>query len=276
MVSPQLTDFLTSLNHSEFISDLASVCQASLSSHPQVEYVDEEVGRVANILYESVLVSQQQDGIGSQVLRRVVNKFRTSVDTQSLQMQILDALLLKARTDYGVKTADVPVIVQLRRDRPILRPDSLLLGNAASRLLQLLTDEQQRPSALEGDTEAILGRLLLHLFFMERVESLEQALFLAKSAPRLTYLDGLVFIEANFKDELCRYALSEAGVLWWSHWLRHSPSISAWLWASTKLPNWRMTSNARSWLCPVASRTSTRRLLAASISWSFMPTTVWW
>ena len=58
MVSPQLTDFLTSLNHSEFISDLASVCQASLSSHPQVEYVDEEVGRVANILYESVLVSQ--------------------------------------------------------------------------------------------------------------------------------------------------------------------------------------------------------------------------
>lgn len=36
---------------------------------------------------------------------------------------------------------------------------------------------------------------------MERVESLEQALFLAKSAPRLTYLDGLVFIEANFKDE---------------------------------------------------------------------------
>ena len=220
MVSPQLTDFLTSLNHSEFISDLASVCQASLSSHPQVEYVDEEVGRVANILYESVLVSQQQDGIGSQVLRRVVNKFRTSVDTQSLQMQILDVLLLKARTDYGVKTADVPVIVQLRRDRPILRPDSLLLGNAASRLRQLLTDEQQRPSALEGDTEAILGRLLLHLFFMERVESLEQALFLAKSAPRLTYLDGLVFIEANFKDELCRYALSEAGVLWWLHWLR--------------------------------------------------------
>jgi hypothetical protein len=162
--------------------------------------------------------NNSQERFESEFLRRVVKKFRTEVEVQSLELMILELILLYALNEYQIDSAKVPAIIKLQRDKPLIRPDSMLRINAAAKLIGILEREQFRPTVQEK-TALIVGRLLLHLFFKEQVEKLEVALTLIQCAPRLEYLDGIICLELNESDLYCRYVLSEPGAIWWLHWL---------------------------------------------------------
>jgi len=211
--------YLTQLGKESYVDTLCLMCEGHLSQHPMADRIEEEVHYVVKCLLNLASLNGSSDRFDVTYLRRVISKFRTDPEVQALELQILDAILLLAQNEFGITSAKVPSIIKLRRDRPILRPDSMLLANAAARLRQVLLREQMHPTALTK-SEAVLGRLLLHLFFLERVETIEQALYLAKFAPKLEYLDGIVCLDAHYRGDRCRYVLSESGAVWWLQWLR--------------------------------------------------------
>lgn len=197
---------------------LADHCAMHLSQHPLVSDVKNEVHHVIKCMVSLHQFNKAQDRFESEYLRRVINKFRTEVEVQSLELMILELILLHALNEHQIDSAKVPAIIKLHRDKPLIRPDSMVRINAAAKLIGILEREQCRPSVQEKPA-GIVGRLLLHLFFKEQVEKLEYALRLIQSAPRLKYLDGIVCIDLDEPDLYCRCVLSEPGAIWWLHWL---------------------------------------------------------
>ncbi|MGE6105634.1 hypothetical protein ACLHZT_18785 [Aeromonas veronii] len=163
--------------------------------------------------------NQSTNHFESAYLKRVVSKFKTDPDFQALELQILDALLIEGAKQHGFTSNKVPAIVRIRRDKPLIRPDSLLMANSAAKLRELLEREAVRPTAVTS-VAGYKGRLLLYLFFLERVESIEQAMFMLDTRPPMHYADGAAFIAFQYKKLTCRYVLSEVGVLLWMQWLQ--------------------------------------------------------
>lgn len=197
---------------------LADHCAMHLSQHPLASDVKNEVHHVIKCMVSLHQFNKAQGRFESEYLRRVINKFRTEVEVQSLELMILELILLDALNEHQIDSAKVPAIIKLHRDKPLIRPDSMVRINAAAKLIGILEREQCRPSVQEKPA-GIVGRLLLHLFFKEQVEKLEYALRLIQSAPRLEYLDGIVCIELDEPDLHFRCVLSEPGAIWWLHWL---------------------------------------------------------
>ncbi|WP_024873427.1 hypothetical protein [Tolumonas lignilytica] len=204
---------------------LAEHCAQHLDQHFPASDVKNEVQHVIKCMTSLRLFNNSQERFESEFLRRVVKKFRTEIEVQSIELMILELILLYALNEYQIDSAKVPAIIKLQRDKPFIRPDSMLQINAAAKLIGILEREQYRPTVQENPT-AIIGRLLLHLFFKEQVERLEYALRIIQCAPRLEYLDGIVCIELNEPDLDCRYVLSEPGAIWWLHWLSIKDTIS--------------------------------------------------
>lgn len=206
------------LLRTEFIETMVNHCEEQLRQHPLVKFVREEVIYVVKCMAHLHELNKTSDRFESEYLRRVIHKFRTDVDIQSLELMILEIILLHALNKYQIGSAKIPAIIKLHRDKPLIRPDAMVRINAAAKLLAILDREQYRPTVLQRPEE-IVGRLILHLFFKEHVESLPLALQLIHAAPRLEYINGVVCIELNEPDIQCRYVLSEPGAIWWLHWL---------------------------------------------------------
>lgn len=203
---------------SEYKELLAEHCLEQLSKHPRVADVKIEYEKVVKSMTDLATFNKSRERFEQDYLRRVIGKFSTDVEIQSLDLLILELILLYALNEHQIESAKVPAIIKLHRDKPFIRPDALVRINAAAKLLEILEREQFRPTTSDNPA-VIVGRLVLHLFFIENVVSLQQALQMIQLAPKLKYIDGLVCIELNEADIECRYVLSEPGAIWWLHWL---------------------------------------------------------
>ena len=222
MASHTIVDFLTDLYESEQRDELCFLIEQQLDKSPLAERVTEEFSYVLKSLFKTIQFNQSTTHFEPGFLKRVVAKFRTDPEVQTLELQILDAILVHGQKMCGFTSAKVPAIIRLRRDKPILRPDTLLLGNAAAKLCDILQREVNRPSSLPSN-DHLRGRLLLYLFFLARVETLEQAIHVLAAAPPLFYAEGLVYLEFEYKGQLCRYVLPDPAALLWMQWLRAQP-----------------------------------------------------
>ena len=222
MASHTIVDFLTDLYESEQRDELCFLIAQQLDKSPLAERVTEEFSYVLKSLFKTIQFNQSTTHFEPGFLKRVVAKFRTDPEVQTLELQILDAILVHGQKMCGFTSAKVPAIIRIRRDKPILRPDTLLLGNAAAKLCDILQREVNRPSSLPSN-DHLRGRLLLYLFFLARVETLEQAIHVLAAAPPLLYAEGLVYLEFEYKGQLCRYVLPDPAALLWMQWLRAQP-----------------------------------------------------
>ena len=222
MASHTIVDFLTDLYESEQRDELCFLIAQQLDKSPLAERVTEEFSYVLKSLFKTIQFNQSTTHFEPGFLKRVVAKFRTDPEVQTLELQILDAILVHGQKMCGFTSAKVPAIIRIRRDKPILRPDTLLLGNAAAKLCDILQREVNRPSSLPSN-DHLRGRLLLYLFFLARVETLEQAIHVLAAAPPLFYAEGLVYLEFEYKGQLCRYVLPDPAALLWMQWLRAQP-----------------------------------------------------
>lgn len=57
--------------------------------------------------------NKAQGRFESEYLRRVINKFRTEVEVQSLELMILELILLDALNEHQIDSAKVPAIIKL-------------------------------------------------------------------------------------------------------------------------------------------------------------------
>ena len=226
MAGITVVDYLSRLTVADYSDPLCYLIEQQLSAHPLVDEVAAEFKYVLKCMNRLSSFNRSAHHFDSDFIRRVVAKFRTDPEVQAMELQILDALLVQGQKEFGLTSAKVPAILKIRRDKPLIRPDSLLMANAASRLRHLLLSEHDRPSA-SASSDHLRGRLLLYLYFMERVETIEQAMFMLNLAPRPYYADGVVYLEFHYKSVLCRYVLSEPGALLWMQWLERQRSISA-------------------------------------------------
>ena len=188
MAGITVVDYLSRLTVAEYSDPLCYLIEQQLSAHPLVDEVAAEFKYVLKCMNRLSSFNRSTRHFDSDFIRRVVAKFRTDPEVQAMELQILDVLLVQGQKEFGLTSAKVPAILKIRRDKPLIRPDSLLMANAASRLRHLLLSEHDRPSA-SASSDHLRGRLLLYLYFMERVETIEQAMFMLNLAPRPYYAD---------------------------------------------------------------------------------------
>lgn len=229
MGSVAIEDYLNLLTKPEHYEKFCQLLHAQLSQPSLSEHVSYEFFYVLKCALKQISFNQSSTHFESAYLKRVVSKFKTDPEFQALELQIFDAILIEGQKRYGLTSAKVPAIVRIRRDKPLIRPDSILMANSAAKLRDLLQQEAERPTTL-ASVDQLRGRLLLHLFLLERVESIDQAMLMLTTMPPVYYADGVVYLEFQYKKVWCRYVLSEAGGLLWMQWLRvqglHSSSVS--------------------------------------------------
>ncbi len=197
---------------------LADYCITQIGQQESKQHVRSEFEYVVKCMTNLANHNQDPDRFETAYLQRVISKFRSDVEVQTLELKLLEVILLHALNEHQIESVKVPAIIELNRDKPFIRPDAMVRINAAAKLLEILKREQFNPTKLE-DHAAIVGRLVLHLYFIEHVETLQLALRLIYSAKPLQYIDGVVCLELDEPDAQCRYVLSEPGAIWWLHWL---------------------------------------------------------
>ncbi|HHQ4588657.1 TPA: hypothetical protein ACSP19_002046 [Aeromonas veronii] len=223
MAGVTVSDYLNLLREPEHYEELCQSICTQLSKSDVSEYVTDEFFYVLKCAFKQEHFNQSTTHFESSYLKRVVSKFKTDPNVQELELQIFDAILIDGKIKHGLTSAKVPAIVKIRRDKPLIRPDSILMANGASKLRELLLKEIAKPTPLT-QTDQLRGRLLLHLYLIERVESIEQCMFMLTTMPPVHYIDGVIFVEFKYKKEWCRYVLSEVGSLFWMQWLQKQDS----------------------------------------------------
>lgn len=165
MDSVTITDYLNALTLPEHQENFCQLIKEQLSHSPLSDHVTDEFSYVVKSAIRQSSFNQSTNHFESAYLKRVVSKFKTDPDFQALELQILDALLIEGAKQHGFTSNKVPAIVRIRRDKPLIRPDSLLMANSAAKLRELLEREAVRPTAVTS-VAGYKGRLLLYLFFL--------------------------------------------------------------------------------------------------------------
>ena len=106
---------------SEYKELLAEHCLEQLSKHPRVVDVKIEYEKVVKSMTDLATFNKSRERFEQDYLRRVIGKFSTDVEIQSLDLLILELILLYALNEHQIESAKVPAIIKLHRDKPFIR-----------------------------------------------------------------------------------------------------------------------------------------------------------
>nr|WP_086938231.1 tyrosine-type recombinase/integrase [Thaumasiovibrio occultus] len=156
---------------------------------------------------DSGLVSQAS-------LRRVISYFSTNKDLRQIQYDILELVLRTAKAEAGIDSPELPKLITLKKDLPVLTPTDFVYSAGASYLFPSL--ESEVPSGAD-EPLLVIGRLALWLVLKEGVvvqKTVEQMLSPAKQG--WYQIDDCLY----FQDDQTMVMVSAQTRLWlYQYWL---------------------------------------------------------
>ena len=148
-----------------------------------------------------------------QELEKVIADLKQDIVSKQLQLKLLQAILDYAKSHFGIDSRNMPNIVLLRRDKPILTPVHLTKLPIIERLNTLLYSELTKPNR-KLDQKEKQGRLVFILYWTVNIESFDDLRLIVQYPNDIFYAGGLCFWECqNIRVESRRYVLSDVAVM---------------------------------------------------------------
>jgi site-specific recombinase XerD len=188
----QVRTFIIQLKQKGINHPCFKQCADNISGelHPEKAYL-----KVVTYLY-AIPASQTKLGINYPLLKKLTGDFaRNGREQYDVLRDILEVILLYAKSYYGINSNKVPVLLEVKQDKPYLVLNEILYANFANRIFQLLEFEQSKPSVDLTQLER-LGRLTLFLYFKTCVKSL-QVMSQLLYKDHFYFVGNLVYLQAD-------------------------------------------------------------------------------
>jgi integrase len=151
-------------------------------------------------------------------LENVLAALKPKVLSKQAQLLILQSILNYAKKFLGIDSPNIPSIITLKRDKPMLTPVDLTKLPIVNLINTQLSRELITPHR-DLDEKAKLGRLLLVLYYTVNVEKTEHLQLMVEYPQDIFYVGGICYWQCqNTKINSPRYVLSDMAVMVLKQW----------------------------------------------------------
>lgn len=161
-------------------------------------------------------------------LENVLAALKPEVLSKQAQLLILQSILNYAKKFLDIDSPNIPSIITLKRDKPMLTPVDLTKLPIVELINTQLSRELIAPHR-DLDDKAKLGRLLLVLYYTVNIEKTEHLQLMVEYPQDIFYVRGICYWQCqNIKINSPRYVLSDMAVMALQQWhnVHHSASFS--------------------------------------------------
>jgi integrase len=151
-------------------------------------------------------------------LRALIAQLKPAVLNKQEQLLILQSLLNYAKKHHGIDSPNIPSIVTLKRDKPILSPVELVKLPIVEMLYTLLEKELFSPNR-SLSLDAKLGRTAILVYITVNVSKTEDLLSILESPQEIFYVGGICYWQSQKnKTASTRFILSDVAVMALQQW----------------------------------------------------------
>ncbi|MFB2683628.1 tyrosine-type recombinase/integrase [Shewanella mangrovisoli] len=164
----------------------------------------------------------------SEELGNVLAALKPEVLSKQAQLIILQSILNYAKKFLDIDSPNIPSIITLKRDKPMLTPVDLTKLPIVELINTQLSRELIAPHR-DLDQKAKLGRLLLILYYTVNIEKTEHLQLMVKYPQDIFYVGGICYWQCrNIRINSPRYVLSDMAVMALQQWhnVHHGASFA--------------------------------------------------
>ncbi|MGL4473501.1 MAG: tyrosine-type recombinase/integrase, partial [Shewanella sp.] len=151
-------------------------------------------------------------------LEALIAQLAPAVLGKQQQLLMLKSILNYAKKHYNIDSPNIPVIVELKRDKPILTPVDLLKLPIVELLTTIVDSELTSPKK-NLPLDAKLGRCALLIFLTVALTNTKELLLILNSPRDVFYVGGICYWQSKQeKGESTRFILSDVAVMALQQW----------------------------------------------------------
>ncbi|MEM5505593.1 tyrosine-type recombinase/integrase [Shewanella frigidimarina] len=188
------------------------------------EEIQEETEKAFFLSYKNLLGHLKKRLILSEVniipeeLESLIAQLKPAVLSKQAQLLMLQSLLNYAKKHHGIDSPNIPSIVTLRRDKPILTPVDLVKLPIVDMLYTLLDNELITPNRTLS-LHAKLGRSALLVYVTTSLNKTRDLLSILESPKDIFYVGGICYWQSQKnKATSTRFVLSDVAVMALQQW----------------------------------------------------------
>lgn len=129
-------------------------------------------------------------------LESLISHLKPDVIGKQTQLLILQALLNYAKKQFNFDSPNIPVIVTLKRDKPILSPVELIKLPIVEQLNTIIDSELNVPSRMLT-VDAKLGRTALLVYWTVGLSKTEELISILEFPQNIFYVGGLCYWQSE-------------------------------------------------------------------------------
>ncbi|MCC4831788.1 tyrosine-type recombinase/integrase [Shewanella sp. 10N.7] len=146
-------------------------------------------------------------------LDELIAQLKPAVLGKQTQLLILQSILNYAKKHHGIDSPNIPSIVTLKRDKPILSPVDLVKLPIVDMLYTLLDKELISPNRELSNNEK-LGRAALLVYLTVNVSKTQELLSILEHPQDVFYVGGICYWQKQMSaTDPTRYVLSDVAVM---------------------------------------------------------------
>ena len=159
-------------------------------------------------------------------LEALIAQLKPAVLSKQTQLLILQSILNYAKKYHGIDSPNIPSIVTLKRDKPILSPVELVKLPIVDMLYSLVDKELISPNRALSNNEK-LGRAALLVYLTVNVSKTQELLSILEHPQNVFYVGGICYWQKEqTTTEPTRYILSDVAVMALQQWANVKQSTS--------------------------------------------------
>ncbi|QYK06998.1 tyrosine-type recombinase/integrase [Shewanella zhangzhouensis] len=151
-------------------------------------------------------------------LKNVISGLKAEVSNRQRQLTILQSLLNYAKLHFDIDSPNVPAIVTLKREKPLLSPVDLTKLIFVEKINSILQAELISP-ARTHDRQVKIGRLFLILYWTVNIEKTEHLCLMLAYPKDIFYVGGICYWQCQTpRVNSPRYVLNDMAVMALQQW----------------------------------------------------------
>lgn len=169
---------------------------------------------------------QSETKILPEELEALIAQLKPAVLSKQTQLLILQSILNYAKKHHGIDSPNIPSIVTLKRDKPIISPVELVKLPIVDMLYSQLDKELISPNRTLSNNEK-LGRAALLVYLTVNVSKTQELLSILEHPQDVFYVGGICYWQKQqTTTDQSRYILSDVAVMALQQWANVKQSTS--------------------------------------------------
>ncbi|WP_445780157.1 tyrosine-type recombinase/integrase [Shewanella sp.] len=159
-------------------------------------------------------------------LEALIAQLKPAVLSKQTQLLILQSILNYAKKHHGIDSPNIPSIITLKRDKPIISPVELVQLPIVDMLFSLLDKELMTPNRALSNNQK-LGRSALLVYLTVNVSDTQELMSILEHPQDVFYVGGICYWQKQqITTAQSRFILSDVAVMALQQWANVKQNVS--------------------------------------------------